>query len=142
MYRVTQKNKQEIERNLEFKKHNFLLLLLTCHKISDVDSVYWNRRIDDLRNIYNERQQYINPVNGDKRHYNLKEVKGIQDKIKDMDKRIPTIKQIKEIIVETMKELRPQSDTIIVNSEKDIIEYSKQGYSCTPLGNGKWLMKN
>ncbi|GAG34918.1 unnamed protein product, partial [marine sediment metagenome] len=33
-------------------------------------------------------------------------------------------------------------DTKIVNSENEIIEYSKQGYSCTPLGNGKWLMKN
>lgn len=119
-----------------------IINFLTCHKISDVDSVYWNRRIEDLRRIYNERQQYLNPINGDKRHYNLEEVKGIQDKIKDMDKRIPTIKQIKNIIIETMNEIKTKSDTIIVKSEKEIIEYSKQGYSCTPLGNGKWLMKN
>ena len=33
-------------------------------------------------------------------------------------------------------------DTKIVSNENEIIEYSKQGYSCTPLGNGKWLMKN
>jgi integrase/recombinase XerD len=33
-----------------------IINFLTCHKISDVDSVYWNRRTDALREIYNERQ--------------------------------------------------------------------------------------
>jgi integrase len=121
-----------------------IINFLTCHKISDVDSVYWNRRVDTLREIYAERQRYLNPINGDKKHYNLEEIKDIQEKIKDMDNRIPSINQIKETIKETINEYREifESDTRIVNNEKDIIEYSKKGYSCTPLGNGKWLMKN
>jgi integrase len=123
-----------------------IINFLTCHKISNVDSVYWNRRIDSLREIYNERQQYINPIDGDKKHYNLDEIKDIQSKIQDMDDRIPNIKQIKELITkllnDKMEEIKPKQDSIIVNNEDDIIKYSKMGYSCTPIGNGKWLMKN
>lgn len=123
-----------------------IINFLTCHKISDVDSVYWNRRIDALREIYNERQQYLNPINGDKKHYNLEEIKDIQSKINDMDGRIPNINQIKELITklldEKIEQLKPKQDTVIVSTEEDIIKYSKQGYSCTPIGNNKWLMKN
>ena len=78
----------------------------------------------------------------------IEEEKDIQEKIKDMDTRIPTIEQIKDLIVEVFEEKLNTfketiaGDTKIVNNENDIIEFSKQGYSCTPLGNGKWLMKN
>ncbi|MGQ9611181.1 MAG: tyrosine-type recombinase/integrase [bacterium] len=81
-----------------------IINFLTCHKISDVDSVYWNRRIEELRRIYNERQQYLNPINGDKRHYNLEEIKDIQSKIQDMDDRIPNITQIKDLITKLLDE--------------------------------------
>jgi integrase/recombinase XerD len=119
-----------------------IINFLTCHKISDVDSVYWNRRIDSLREIYNERQQYLNPINGDKKHYNLEEIKDIQQKIQDMDNRIPTANQLKNMIKEILEELKPNHNSIIVNNEDDIIKYSRQGYSCTSIGNNKWLMKN
>lgn len=121
-----------------------IINFLTCHKISDVDSVYWNRRIDSLREIYAERQQYLNPINGDKRHYNLEEIKGIQDKIKDLENKIPTMNQIKKVIVDTINQYkdRLEPDTVIVRNDIDIIKYSKLGYTCTPLGDGKWLMKN
>jgi len=125
-----------------------IINFLTCHKINDVDSVYWNRRVEELRRIYKERQQYLNPINGDKKHYNLEEIKDIQAKIKDMDKRIPAIEQIKELIIEVFEDKLSslkqaiENDTKIVSSENEIIAFSKQGYSCTPLGNGKWLTKN
>jgi len=35
-----------------------------------------------------------------------------------------------------------EHDSRIVSTEQEITELSKIGFSCTPLGNGKWLMKN
>jgi len=125
-----------------------IINFLTCHRISDVDAVYWNRRIEELRRIYAERQQYLNPINGDKKYYDLKEIKGIQGKIQDMDKRILSIEQIRELIKDVLHEelahLKQvaEHDSRIISSEQEIMELSKLGYSCTSLGNGKWLMKN
>jgi hypothetical protein len=63
-----------------------------------------------------------------------------------MDDRIPQINKIKEIVTKLLDdkidELKPQQDSVIVSTEQDIIKYSKLGYSCTPIGNNKWLMKN
>ena len=125
-----------------------IINFLTCHKISDVDAVYWNRRVDTLRRIYADRQKYLNPINGKKRHYNLREIKGIQKKIQDIDKRILDVEQVKELVKEIIEEelIRfkqvVEHDSKIVSSEQEIIEFSKIGYNCTPLGNGKWLMTN
>jgi hypothetical protein len=125
-----------------------IINFLTCHKISDVDAVYWNRRVDTLRRIYADRQQYLNPINGKKRYYNLKEIKGIQNKIQDIDKRILDIEQVKELVKEAIEEelirfkKAIEHDSKIVTSEQELIEFSKIGYNCTPLGNGKWLMRN
>jgi len=125
-----------------------IINFLTCHKISDVDAVYWNRRVDTLRRIYADRQQYLNPINGKKRYYNLREIKGIQKKIQDIDKKVLDIEQVKELIKEVIEEelIRfkqvIEHDSKIVSSEQEIIEFSKIGYNCTPLGNGKWLMRN
>jgi len=135
---------QMTNHGMEDKIINFL----TCHKIGDVDAVYWNRRVEGLRRIYAERQQYLNPINGKRKYYNLKEIKGIRGKIQDMDKRIPSIEQIKELIKEVLQEemirLKQvvEHDSRIVSTEQEILEFSKIGYSCTSLGNGKWLMKN
>ncbi len=42
---------QMTNHGMEDKIVNFF----TCHKISEVDCVYWNRRVDTLRQIYAER---------------------------------------------------------------------------------------
>jgi len=125
-----------------------IINFLTCHKISDVDAVYWNRRIEELRRIYAERQQYLNPINGNKKYYDLKELKGIQEKIQDLEKRIPTPEQIIELIKNVFQEeitslkQTVEHDCRIVSADQEIIELSKLGYSCTSLGNGKWLMRS
>jgi hypothetical protein len=49
---------------------------------------------------------------------------------------------ITKLLDEKVEQLKPKQDTVIVSTEEDIIKYSKQGYSCTPIGNNKWLMKN
>ncbi len=64
-----------------------------------------------------------------------------------MDKRIPSVEQIKELVKEVFWEelirLKQvvEHDSRIVSTEQEIIELSKIGFLCTPLGNGKWLMR-
>jgi len=135
---------QMTNHGVEDKIINFL----TCHKISEVDAVYWNRRVDTLRRIYAERQQYVNPVNGKRKYYDLREIKGIRGKIMDMEKRILSVEQIRKLIKDAFEEelscLKSivEHDSQIVTSEQEILRLSKMGFSCTPLGDGRWLMRN
>jgi len=125
-----------------------IINFLTCHKISDIDAVYWNRRVEELRRIYAERQQYLNPINGNKKHFDLKELKGIQEKIQDIEKRLPSVEQITELVKGVLQEelarLKQvvEHDCRLVSTEQELVELTKLGYSCVPLGNHKWLMKN
>jgi integrase len=137
---------QMTNRGMEDKIVNFL----TCHKISEVDCVYWNRRIDQLRKIYAERQQYLNPINGKKKHFDLKQVKGIIAKIKDVEERLdslPTIETVQKIVNEILekKDVCQNSsedyESKIVCNEKEIIQLSNLGYDCQFIGHEKWLMR-
>jgi integrase len=78
---------QLTNHGVEDKIVNFFV----CHKIPDVDRVYWFRRIEELRKIYSERQQYLNPINGKKPVFDPKQMKDIIAKIKDMDARIDNL---------------------------------------------------
>jgi len=131
---------------MEDKIVNFL----TSHKLSEIDCVYWNRRVDELRRIYAERQQYVNPINGKKKFYDLKQIKGITAKIKDLEERINTLlstETVQKMILDILEKHgvgQNSSETYeskIVTSEKQIIELSNQGYECQTLGNKKWLMR-
>lgn len=137
---------QMTNHGMEDKIVNFL----TSHKLSEVDCVYWNRRVDTLRRIYAERQQYVNPINGKKKHFDLKQLKGIIAKIKDLDERmdkLPTVEMIQKIVMETLeKQILDQNsikayDSKIACCEKDVIRLSNQGYDCQLLDSGKWLMR-
>lgn len=75
---------QLTNHGVEDKIINFFI----CHKIPDIDRVYWFRRIEELRKIYVERQQYLNPINGKKPVFDPKQMKDIIDKIKNMDERV------------------------------------------------------
>lgn len=59
---------QLINHGVEDKILNFFI----CHKIPEVDRVYWFRKVDELRKIYAQRQQYLNPINGKKNVYDSK----------------------------------------------------------------------
>ena len=137
---------QMTNHGMEDKIVNFL----TCHKISEIDCVYWNRRVDTLRRIYTERQQYVNPINGKKKHFDLKQVKGIVGKIKDLEERLdklPTIEVVQKLVMEILEKCIPNQDSReeydskIVRSEKEVIRLSNQGYDCQLIGSGKWLMR-
>jgi len=137
---------QMTNHGMEDKIVNFL----TCHKISEVDCVYWTRRIDQLRKIYAERQQYLNPINGKRKHYDLKEIKGLIAKIKDMDERLdslPTVEMVEKIVNEIFEkngvchDSSENYESKIVWSEKEIIQLSNRGYGCQFIGHEKWLMR-
>jgi site-specific recombinase XerD len=137
---------QMTNHGMEDKIVNFL----TCHKISEIDCVYWNRRVDALRRIYAERQQYVNPINGKKKHFDLKQVKGILAKIKYLEGRIdnlPTIEIVQKTVREILEECGRSKDSVekyeskIVNTKEDVIKLSDLGFSCQPIGSGEWLMR-
>jgi integrase len=137
---------QLTNHGVEDKILNFFI----CHKIPEVDRVYWFRRVEELRKIYSLRQQYLNPINGKRKVYDLKKLEDIQAKIKELDSKIDNFiktddlkKLVKSIIIKELK-LQISSnkfDSKIVTTEKEIIELSNQGYDCQPIGNNKWLMR-
>lgn len=105
------------------------------HKIPDVDSVYWFRRVEELRKIYEERQQHLNPIN-QKREYDLNKLEDLKAKIEELEKRIEELSKVRE-----SENIEVKYDTKLVTSEGEIIELAKLGYDCQPIGAGKWLMK-
>lgn len=102
------------------------------HKIPDVDRVYWFRRIEELRRIYAERQQHLNPIN-QKREFDLNKWKDIKAKIEEFEKRI------KEL--EERKAGSNYCDVKIANSEEEIVALARLGYDCQAIGDNKWLMR-
>jgi len=109
-----------------------IINFLTCHKISEVDRVYWFRRVEQLRNIYAQRQQYLNPISL-KREYDLNKLNDIKAKIRELEKRIKGL--------ETTKTNSDSYDAKIVTSEEEIVEFAKVGYDCQPVGTSRWLMR-
>jgi len=137
---------QMTNHGMEDKIVNFL----TCHKISEVDGVYWNRRVDTLRRIYAERQQYVNLINGKKKHFDMKQMKGILAKIKDLEGRIdslPTSEMVKKIVSKLLEENRSSRNPLgeyeskIVNTKEEVVRLSNLGFDCQPIGKGEWLMR-
>ncbi|MFW6173993.1 MAG: tyrosine-type recombinase/integrase, partial [Elusimicrobiota bacterium] len=137
---------QLTNHGVEDKIINFFI----CHKIPDIDRVYWSRRVEQLRRIYEERQQYLNPINGKRHTFDLKKLKGIIAKIKEMDAKIDDFIKadnlknvVKEIIVQELETetIENEFDSIIITTEKELIELSNQGYACQSIGTSKWLMR-
>lgn len=137
---------QLTNHGVEDKIINFFI----CHKIPDIDRVYWFRRIEELRKIYVERQQYLNPINGKKPVFDPKQMKDVIDKIKNMDERVDNFIKtddlknlVKEILSKEVKTdtRQKQFESKIVKTEKELIELSNQGYECQQIGNNKWLMR-
>ena len=136
---------QMTNHGMEDKIVNFL----TCHKISEVDSVYWNRRVDTLRRLYADRQQFLNPLHG-KNCFDLKKMKGIIGKIKSLEERIDHLMDkdfLGDLVREVLKDEGffdddvEEYESMIVSVKKDVIQLSNHGFSCQPLGDGEWLMR-
>jgi integrase/recombinase XerD len=102
------------------------------HKIPDVDRVYWFRRVEELRKIYAERQQHLNPIN-QKREYDLNKLEDIKAKIEELEKKLKELEEAK------MKS--NNFDIKIATSLEQVVALAKTGYDCQPIGDNRWLMK-
>lgn len=67
---------------------------MSCKKVPEADRVYWSRNIEELREIYNKCQQYLNPFNYDKES-SLDKSKGIDENIKTLDIRVEELEKEK-----------------------------------------------
>ncbi|MFQ5975104.1 MAG: tyrosine-type recombinase/integrase [Candidatus Hydrothermarchaeales archaeon] len=119
---------QMTNHGVEDKIINFFV----CHKISDVDRVYWSRRVEALRKIYAERQRYLNPINH-VREYDLSKIEDIKAKIKGLEKRIKDL--------ETSKIKSSNYQAKIVTSEEEVIKFAELGFDCQPIAHSRWLMR-
>ena len=102
------------------------------HAITEIDRVYWARRVEELRKIYADRQQHLNPISL-KQEHDLSRIEGLLTKITDLENQIESLKQTEN--KERKYEVR------IVSIEAEIIELSSQGWECQQIGDNKWLMK-
>ncbi|MCL0092342.1 tyrosine-type recombinase/integrase, partial [Dehalococcoidia bacterium] len=62
------------------------------HKIPEVDRVYWFRRVEELRNIYAERQRCLNPLS-QKPELDLSKLEGLKQKIEELGERIKVLEE-------------------------------------------------
>ncbi|MHB1492805.1 MAG: tyrosine-type recombinase/integrase [Thermoplasmataceae archaeon] len=102
------------------------------HAVTEIDRVYWARRVDELRKIYADRQQHLNPISL-KQEYDLSKIEGLQAKIAELESLMELIKQVPN----------PQKEyeVRIVSTEEEIIELASQGWECQTIGLEKWLMR-
>jgi len=111
----------------------------TCHKISPVDLVYWSRRVDELREIYRQREKYLNPISDTQSKPSPEE---IEQKIESKLKEFIQSQEFKEAV---RKALNNNSNEVysskIVTTEQELIRLANKGYNCIPIVEGKWLMR-
>lgn len=57
------------------------------HKIPEVDRVYWIRRVEELREIYRQREKFLNPYSAGKEE-ELRKLEDVIKKVKELDEKI------------------------------------------------------
>lgn len=121
-----------------------IINFFTCHKISPVDLVYWSRRVEQLREIYKQREKYLNPISEAQSKPSLEEIdQKINDKIKDFIQG----QEFKEVCCEIVQKLLENDGnnkcykSVIVTTEDEVLKLSNKGYDCQTIGENKWLMK-
>lgn len=116
-----------------------IINFFTCHKLSPVDIVYWSRRVEDLREIYRQREKYLNPISGIQSTPSPEE---INQKIHDKIREFVQSQEFQEIIRTTLNYKNSESyNSKIVSTEEEILRFTDDGYDCTPIGSSKWLMR-
>jgi len=105
-------------------KQNFHSLFLrslvnffTCHKISQVDLVYWSRRVEELREIYRHREKYLNPISGTQSRPSSEEIdQKIEARLKDFIQS----QELKEAFLKMLKENGNETyESKIVTTEEE-----------------------
>ena len=96
------------------------------HAVSEIDRVYWSRRVEDLRKTYAERQQHLNPLSL-KQEYDLSKIEGLQAKIIELEARIEDITAKSTVRFESAS----------IDSEAELEDLAKKGYECQVIAPGK-----
>lgn len=109
---------------------------MSCHKLTEIERVYWERRTDELREIYRQRERYLNPISASSSKQNIEDIKSLQAKIGEFENQI---KLITSGIANG--EIAEKYDSRIVTTEEEIIRLANLGYDCQTIGQGKWLMR-
>jgi integrase len=104
--------------------------LFVGHSISEIDRVYWVRRVEELRKIYADRQQHLNPISL-KQEYDLTKIEGLQAKLQELESKITKLSSKRETKLESK----------IVQSEVELLHYVSEGFDCQVVGTNKWLVK-
>ncbi len=91
---------QLTNHGVEDKVVNFFI----GHKIPEVDRVYWFRRVEELREIYRQREKFLNPISG-AQHEDLRKIEDLIKKVKEMDEKLKALSEvkIKEIVFNVIK---------------------------------------
>jgi integrase len=110
---------------------------LTCHMIGEVDRVYWFRRVDELREIYRQREKYLNPISETQSKPSPEE---IEQKIESKIKEFMRSEEFKQAIYEALNG-NNRYESKIVNTKEELIELSNRGFECQVIGPNKWLMR-
>jgi len=114
----------------------------TCHTLSPVDLAYWSRRVDVLREIYQQREKYLNPISGTQSRPSPEEIdQKIDEKLRGFIQ-----SDFKKICYEIVQQVLNENNnehykSVTVTTEDEIIKLSNKGYDCQQIGPGKWLMR-
>ncbi|MEA2096133.1 MAG: site-specific integrase [Candidatus Cloacimonadota bacterium] len=104
-----------------------------CHKIPEVDRVYWIRRVEELRDIYRVREKYLNPLTGVQTRKDIEEMKRLKERVEKLEKLVSKLQKMQSIG-------KRKHDAKIVTSKDEIIEFAQQGYFCQLIGENQWLL--
>ncbi len=129
---------QLTNHGVEDKMVNFF----TCHKIPEVDLVYWSRRIEDLREIYMEREKFLNPISSKQGRPSPEEVDlRIEEKFKEFLMSEGFDEAGQNVLKNVFLKGERQYESRIVDSEEEVIRLTNRDYDCQMMGVDKWLMK-
>jgi len=112
------------------------------HKVPPVDLAYWVRRVEELREIYRQREKFLNPISGAPSKPSAEE---IEEMVERKLKEFLASKTFKRVCSKIFRELLNNNhedyESKIVTSEDEVIKLSNEGYDCHLVGENKWLMR-
>jgi integrase/recombinase XerD len=124
---------QMTNHGVEDKMVNFF----TCHKIPEVDLVYWSRRVEDR-----EREKFLNPISGKQGRPSPEEVDlRIEEKLKEFLVSKEFGEACQNILKNVFLEGGREYESRIVDDEEEVVRMADRGYDCQMMGVNKWLMK-
>lgn len=110
--------------------------------IFPVNFFLWQRRVDKLREEHERKEKFLNPISGVPSRPASEEIEElVEEKLREFIESDDFKEARRKLYRNTMSENGNQYESVIVESEKEIIEYSNRGWECEKIDGGKWLMR-